>query len=67
MLDPVTEMVTEGDKEVKKLCLRANNSNVNVTVRFPDDLKDGKILEFYESIKCNVYVARLHSLEIEFC
>ena len=60
MLDPETEMITEGDEEAKRLCLRVNNSNIDIPVRFPDDLRDGKILEVYESIKCNVYAAKLH-------
>ena len=44
MLNPVTEMVAEGDEEVKRLCFRVNNSNIDIPVRFPDDLRDGKIV-----------------------
>ena len=72
MLDPTNEMVTEGDEEVKTLCLRVNNSDIDITVSFPDDLKDGKVLEVYCLViimrhlyKYNVYVTRLHSLRDE--
>ena len=44
VLDPVREMVTEGDEEAKRLCLRVNNSNIDIPVRFPDELRDGKVL-----------------------
>ena len=30
MLDPETDVVTEGDEEVKRLCVRVNNSNVDI-------------------------------------
>ena len=32
------EMVTEGDRDLKTLCLSVNNSAIDVTVGFPDSL-----------------------------
>ena len=32
------EVVTEGDRDLKSLCLSVNNSAIDVTVGFPDSL-----------------------------
>ena len=32
------EMVTEGDRDLKTLCLSVDNSAIDVTVGFPDSL-----------------------------
>ena len=38
MVRPEMEMVTEGDRDLKTLCLNVNNSAIDVTVGFPDSL-----------------------------
>ena len=38
MLSPMTETVTEGDRENKTLCLSLNNSAIDATVGFSNDI-----------------------------